>query len=419
MKVLWFTNTPCSAAEKLSPKLYTGGWLASLEKEFSKRDDVDLHIVFYFTKHIEPYKHNNTYFYPVKRKNSGSKIERYFKRLLKIDDNDKFQIKTLLSIISQINPDIIHVHGTEDNFGLIQHHTDIPVVISIQGILNPYIEKFYTGIPSAVANKYESLKSKLLVKSSKYNYQNFVKKAIRELEILKITKNVIGRTDWDKRITRMLAPESSYFEGQEILRSSFYGREWSKTEFHNKIQIITISNNIIYKGYETIVKTAKILSSLSSFNYEWLVIGLHKKSGIVVLTQNWLKIYSKNSNIKLLGEKNEEEIVNLLINADIYCQVSHIENSPNSLCEAMILGMPIIASFVGGTNSILENGKEGILVQDGDPYILAGAILEMSHNFQVAKKFSQNAKFRATKRHERDRITMELIDVYKSLIKNN
>lgn len=40
---------------------------------------------------------------------------------------------------------------------------------------------------------------------------------------------------------------------------------------------------------------------------------------------------------------------------------SHIENSPNNLCEAMILGMPCIATDAGGTSTLLSNMKDGLL----------------------------------------------------------
>ncbi len=99
-----------------------------------------------------------------------------------------------------------------------------------------------------------------------------------------------------------------------------------------------------------------------------------------------------NLNIKLLGGSGEREISQLLQSADIYCQASHIENSPNSLCEAMLIGMPVIASYAGGTPSMLDNEQEGLLFQNGDAHALAGAILQMSHNFRFAAACGQKAR---------------------------
>ena len=417
MKILWFTNTPCSAIEKLNLSSNRGGWLMTLEQELTRHKNLELYVAFYHIKEIDPFIYHNTWFYPIKRKNSGSKLQRYFARLLTDENNDKTEIKQLLSIVEQVNPDLIHIHGTEDNFGLIQHYTKIPVVVSIQGVLSSCVEKLFSGIPLQIANKYGSTINKILVKSAKYEYKNIKQKSIRERDILKISKNIIGRTDLDKRVTQVLAPNSNYFVGQEILRSSFYQKSWQKKQFGKKIQIITISSNGVYKGFETIVKTANILLDYPNIDFEWLVIGLHKKSEIVLLTQKWLKIYSEK--IKFTGEKTESEIVDLLISADIYCQVSHIENSPNSLCEAMILGLPIIASFAGGTNSMLENGKLGILIQDGDPYSLAGAILELSTDFDKAKRLANEAKLLALKRHEKNAIVSQLIQTYQTILEKN
>ena len=81
----------------------------------------------------------------------------------------------------------------------------------------------------------------------------------------------------------------------------------------------------------------------------------------------------------------------------------------------MLVGMPIIASFAGGTNSMLENGKEGILIQDGDPYRLAGAILYMFQNYDKAVEMGQVARSRATVRHNPDNVVNELLGIYRVL----
>lgn len=419
MKILWCTNTPCSSAEKLSLGLNRGGWLISLEKELSIQKDIELHVVFYHTKELVPFNYNNTWFYPIKRRYNSTKFQRYFARLLKLQNNDKIEIKQLNSIVEQIKPDLIHVHGTEENFGLIQYYTNIPVVISIQGILSSIVEKFFSGIPADIAKKHNSTKSKISAKSAKSEFYSYKEKSIRERDILKISKNIIGRTDWDKRVTALLAPNSTYYLGQEILRPSFYMYSWKKKEFNQKIRIVTTINNGVYKGFETILKSANILSTIQKYDFEWLLIGSDRESEIVTLVIKWLKVSPEKLNIKLLGNKNELEVIELLLTSDIYCQVSHIENSPNSLCEAMILGLPCIATFVGGTSSILENNKEGVLVQDGDPFALAGAIFEVSNNFDKAKEYGNKAQKKALLRHNTKQITSDLVQTYNSIIQKN
>lgn len=95
---------------------------------------------------------------------------------------------------------------------------------------------------------------------------------------------------------------------------------------------------------------------------------------------------------------------------------SHIENSPNNLSEAMILGMPCIATFAGGTGSLLIDGYEGILIQDGDPWAMAGAVMEMKENFERAIVVADKARTRALNRHDKNRIINDLIDIYKKIL---
>ena len=100
---------------------------------------------------------------------------------------------------------------------------------------------------------------------------------------------------------------------------------------------------------------------------------LRKQDEISYLVERKYKTRFTDYNIELLGPLLENELINELLTADLFVHASHIENSPNSVCEAMLLGMPVIATYAGGTPSILSDKNEGLLVQDGDPYALAGS----------------------------------------------
>ena len=57
---------------------------------------------------------------------------------------------------------------------------------------------------------------------------------------------------------------------------------------------------------------------------------------------------------------------------------SYIENSPNSLAEAMLVGMPCVASFVGGIPSMVDDGRTGLLYPVDDVALLAAQIRQVS-----------------------------------------
>lgn len=415
MKVLWFANTPCLASDKLAPDLVMGGWLKSLEEKIVENSNIELSICFYWNKKLPSFKYNKTQYYPIYRNSGNSKIKKHILKYF-YKSNDISEIPQLLEVVKVDMPDLIHIHGTEENFGIIQSLINVPCVISIQGLLVPYTLKFYDGIRQSVINRYQTIFALLKHKPFAVAYKDMKARSLREIKILKESKNIIGRTSWDKRTTQLLAPNSSYYVSNEILRPTFYIKEWNRSEFNNSIEIVTITSNSLYKGFETIVKTARILKENGIINFRWTVVGIEEYTHIVKIVKRWLKVDFEDLNIFLIGKKNEEEILNLLFNSDIYCQCSHIENSPNSLCEAMLLGMPIVASFAGGTDSMLENEKEGILVQTGDYYSFAGAIKSIIKSPKESFIMGKNARLRALKRHNPNMIVEDLLSTYKQIV---
>ena len=127
-------------------------------------------------------------------------------------------------------------------------------------------------------------------------------------------------------------------------------------------------------------------------------------------------IASKDYHISFCGRLDADNMTDVLLDSDIYCHVSHIENSPNSVCEAMMLGLPVIATNAGGTSSLLDDGKDGLLYQDGDPYILAGRIAMLASDFALATRLGQTARRRALKRHDPQNVTNELMSAYRQII---
>lgn len=412
MKILWFANTPCGAREVLDEKNVGGGWLTALEELIVEDEDLDLHIAFYWKEKKELFKYKKTTYHPVVRDGMGSKIHGYINRVFNINADEK-EIARLYKVVKEVQPDVIHIHGTEDNFGLIQELTKIPSVVSIQGLLSSISLKVFSGIPENIVYKNETFISKVLKNSTRFTQNKMSIKAVRERKVLSLSKHIIGRTDWDKRITKLLSVDAKYSIVQELMRSSFYQKEWNKNKFGNKVKIVTILGGGLYKGFETIVSTARILKENASFDFEWDVIGINELSLSAKIVKNWYNCSYSDYNIHLAGLKEEQEIVDVLVDADIYCQMSHIENSPNSLCEAMLVGMPCIASFVGGTDTILENRKEGLLVQEGDPYSYAGALFDFYNNFNMAKEYGMNARKKACERHDKIKLRNNLIDIYR------
>lgn len=415
IKVLWFTNTPANACDFLKVGPSGGGWLKSLDKILQKK--VELHVAFYYPRSDKSFRYLETCYHPIIPNNWKANV---LKGLITTHITDKEDINKYLEIIEKVKPDIIHINGTENPFACIIPVIEIPVVTSLQGCMTVYSYKFDSGYSKKnllKSNKIgdftiaEILRHKSFLKIKK----EFKRMAIRERSNLLNTKYIIGRTSWDKRISRVLSPKSLYFHGDEILRDKFYERSWSPRQ-SNKLIVHTTSGNSPYKGFETICESLNLLNSISAFETEWRVAGIKSNDSIVRVTKDRLRSKFPRKGLVLLGEITEEHIFDCLAESTVYVSPSHIENSSNSLCEALLIGIPCIATYAGGTGSLMRDGEDGVLIQDGDPWAMAGAILEIFGNPEKAISLGRKARERALLRHDPERIVNELIEVYKMII---
>jgi glycosyltransferase involved in cell wall biosynthesis len=239
-----------------------------------------------------------------------------------------------------------------------------------------------------------------------------------EQEIFSRVNFIFGRTDWDRRISVALAPKAEYFHVDEVMRPVFYGLRWIPGERATPVYLTTSSPSI-YKGFETIIDTARILVR-QGVAFEWQVAGLSTDHALVRLICGDRKVANLDAlHIRLLGMLSEDGLAERLMGADAYVQVSHIENSPNSVCEAMLAGVPVIASFAGGTGSLLRDGVEGVLVQDGDPYVLAGAMQESMRQRGKYATMAAEAQRVAQQRHDPAVIVTGMMDRYLEIIQKH
>lgn len=415
MKILWFANTPCNASEFLGYNLSKGGWLSNLDLLIQKR--VELHIAFYESKSIGDFKFGETTYHPL----SSTSIRRNsLKNVIKPSVIFEEDLQLYLNLIDRVKPDLIHIHGTENSFITILPHVKVPVVLTIQGLVSVIEHKFSGDFDSQqlkiLPNTGKSFKNRLF--SESFYKRNFVFRlmAKREQKYLPYAKYIIGRTNWDRRVTRVLSPFSQYFHCDELLNPVF--NECTKKYYsaeRGKMVLFTTNGDSPFKGFETLCKAASLLKN-NGFSFEWQVAGLSKGDTVVRMVKKLLGDQFPFDQIILLGKLDPKTLALKLSKADMYVMPSHIENSPNSLCEAMMVGLPCIATYAGGTSSLITDNIDGLLIQDGDPWSMAGTILELAKNISRANELGQAARSKALDRHDDTSIVSRQLEIYKFII---
>ena len=110
-----------------------------------------------------------------------------------------------------------------------------------------------------------------------------------------------------------------------------------------------------------------------------------------------------------------EDVFSLLMTADVFVLPSLHESSPNALIEAMGIGMPCIASDVGGIVDLIENEKSGIRVPPQDPAALAAVLHRVLTEPDFASELGRNARTTIQQRFDSAVSVGKLEGIYQGL----
>lgn len=416
MRILWITAT---AGNYQSPHscgggYNGGGWISSMQNELAKCDDIKLGIA--FCRNGEPAKveQDGVVYYPIPH-HTKSKKDKFFD-LFKLNDATRDEVlwpyyeHKFKEVIEDFKPDVIHIFGSELYQGLAARVTvDIPTILHIQGLLSLYI---YIYLPPSVS-KWQYYMSGKGLKGKYHNYQYLAywhRSVYREKAILKAVPHVIGRTDWDRQALAVLNPKAQYHYGGEILRDIFY--EEKKRKMPSKPVITSTISFPTYKGYDVILKVADILKNEMHLDFEWNVFGNVQPE----FMEKHTDLKHENLNIHLRGVASADTIRDTLLGSTLYFHSSYVENSPNSVGEAQLVGIPVVASRVGGTDSMVEHGKTGFLYPVTDPYMAAYYIGRMIEDKKENVKIGRQAREVALVRHDKGKIVEELLKTYQQIV---
>ena len=385
-----------------------GGWMSSLLDELRFDKNVEIAVS---TGHpnIEDSSFiiNRIKYYIMKESNSIS--WKHF---------DKIMLIKCKEVINDFKPDIIHIHGTEKYYGLIfaNKMTNVPGIINLQGITSQL--KKYVFCNMSIVKLWQSTRFDELIRlrGPIGIYLDLKKRAKREIIICSALNNVIGRTNWDFAHIKMINKGINYYHVEEMLRQEFYQSIWNLKD--------AIRHQIVFTNAHSILKNIEILfSTLLILKKDYPDICL-LLAGSIRDDQSGYGIYLKkkiikmglSSYVKLIGKQDCLGIIKALLSSHVFINPSLIDNSPNTLCEAMIVGMPSISSYTGGITSLIEDGNTGLFFPPQDAPLLASAVQRIFNDDKFAQYLGNRARQIALKRHDPKNIVSSMISIYEELM---
>jgi L-malate glycosyltransferase len=417
MRILWITNTifpePCKALGLPIPVI--GGWMYGLAEQLITKKEIKLAVA---TVHqgedIQRLDLSGVVYYLLPSKSSLG----YQKHL-----EDLWS-----KIISNFSPDLIHIHGTELQHGLacMRACPDVKYAVSIQGLVGVYARYYYAGLTAIDIMMNITLRDILRVDTVSHGKYNFIKRGIYEHEYINRTQHVIGRTTWDHAHSIAINKNVTYHHCDETLRSGFYNAP--KWDSKNKIDYSIFLSQASYpiKGLHQVLKAIALLveefpqtrlrvAGDSIINHTTLLTRL-KINGYGSYIIKLLKKLKLGDRIIFTGSLTEGDIIKEYLNAHLFICPSSIENSPNSLAEAQMLGVPIIASYVGGIPDMIIPGETGLLYRFEEIEMLAENIRKVFSDNKISQHLSEKGINAALQRHNQVANCDQTIHIYKSIV---
>lgn len=326
-------------------------------------------------------------------------------------------------IIEDFKPDIVHVFGTEFPHTLAAvraFNTPEHTLIGLQGLCSRIAEAYTADIPLSV--KYGMTLRDLIRKDNVWQQiDKFRKRGENEKEAIKLTGNVAGRTNFDHAVADEIHPGVKYHVLGETMRTPFYQGSW-KIENCIPHSIFLSQGDYPLKGFHYILKAMpKIIeqypdATLFVAGANLLADDTWKDRLKRCSYGRYLKKLIRQNHLKdhviMLGKLNANQMKDRYLMSNVFVCPSSLENSPNSLGEAMLLGVPCVAANVGGISSMMVNGQDGILYPAGDIEALSDAVIELFSKEEITKLYSRNAKHHAYETHDSDNNYARLMMIY-------
>lgn len=416
MRVLWLCNImlPDVAAKWGLKASNKEGWLSGICETVKRNREFELAISFpapkEYTNHVETI--------------DGIKYYGFNEDTTHPEIYDESLEEELSFIVGDFKPDVVHIFGTEFPHTLAMcramKNSCNKVLIGMQGVVGACFEHYSDGVPQRVINR-RTFRDIIKSDGIREQVDKFDKRTANEVKALQLTGNVTGRTKFDKEYVKRVNPNVNYHFMNEILRSDFYEGEWNYDSCipHS---IFLSQGNYPIKGVHYVLEALPRLKE----KYPDIVV---KIAGDVITADSTLKDkikissygkyllelikkYDLKDNVKFVGNKNSLQMKQELLNCNIFVCPSTIENSPNSLGEAMLLSVPSVASDVGGITSIFDDNEDGIVYHGGDINALCDAVDKMFSDVEFSTQCGKRAHEHAAKTHNAEENYSRLVDIY-------
>jgi L-malate glycosyltransferase len=331
------------------------------------------------------------------------------------------------AVLKDFSPDILHIEGIEMKFS--RRFLNLwkgDHLVSIQGLISGIYPYDLGGIKVFPLLPKRRVSVFFSVIAMHLHHYFIVKPRVKfELDTIAKVKNITGRTLWDKSHVTMINRSIKYYHCPRTLREPFYKTHWADEKCIEKHSIFTGNAASSRKGVHIAVKAVFLIKQKYP-NVKLYISGLDRscspnknirnKIGYHVYLSSLIAKYNLEDSIIYTGILNAKDMASKMSKSHVFLMSSFIENSPNTLAEAMMVGTPSVVSFAGGAPSMARDERDVLFYREDDSMMLAYQIERIFKDSSLSKKLSKNSHSHAVKVFDKNANILKLESIYKEIV---
>ena len=410
MRILWFSNIAFSDEEMSS----TGTWLEGMAMALYQEYEGEVEIFNIAQGQVNDVLEN-------KAKGVRQWILPAYN---KYSSPSKKLVDIIVSIIKKASPDLIQIWGTESYWGELpikEYFPRIPILLDMQGFMRSIVSNYYGDLTPTDLLRCISIKELLKPSSSLFQYRRRYKvSGGREKRILRQAQNVSVQSEWMAACVESQNCGCRMFRTRIALREPFYSaNQWQRNEESSPVIFSTASTVSPLKGLYVLLKAFKVVVQkypqcklrLAGMMQEGI-----RKGGYARFIDNYLKRNKLEDSVVFLGALDTGKLIQEYQNCDVFVNPSCVESYSLVLAEAMFLGVPTVASYVGAMGELGDDEISVLYFPKHDYAMCAHQIIRIIENKDLANLLSKNAMLKASMRNNVKLVAETQFQIYKMLL---
>jgi glycosyltransferase involved in cell wall biosynthesis len=289
-----------------------------------------------------------------------------------------FEIKRILRII---RPDIVHLNSTKAEVigGLAARRERVPhIIFTAHGyVVNEQMPEWKKTIYVRLERYASKMMHRIICVSKLDRFTAFFYR-MADFSKISVIHNGIGQFKISKRTG-------------------------------DKLTIVTVANMYPNKGYLTLLKAIRRLNR-EGLEARYIFAGDGKQRAEI---EGYIARYNLK-NIKLLGFRHS--IKSVLALGDIFVLASYKEGLPFVVLEAMMAGLPVVATKVGGIPEIITEDDDGLLVPPARYKQLAKAIMKLACDRKLRRKIGRSARQKVIEQFSKRKMLDSTYGLYEAML---